>query len=81
MIDTNFDDIFGKTDETFSFNGTSSLSQVDPKDAEIEMLKAEIERLKSEIELMQTEVCAWHIFILLLSAILLVTPPLRMEAR
>nr|CAB3252943.1 huntingtin-interacting protein 1 [Phallusia mammillata] len=52
LIDTNFDDLFGSTDETFNFNG---VQQPDPRDQEIQMLRSEIERLKAEIELMQNE--------------------------
>nr|XP_018670719.1 huntingtin-interacting protein 1 isoform X2 [Ciona intestinalis] len=54
LIDTNFDELFGESDATFSFNGTST-PQPDPRDVEIHMLKLEIERLKAEIELMQSE--------------------------
>ncbi|XP_078482808.1 huntingtin-interacting protein 1 isoform X2 [Ciona intestinalis] len=54
LIDTNFDELFGESDATFSFNGTST-PQPDPRDVEIHMLRLEIERLKAEIELMQSE--------------------------
>ena len=57
LVDTNFDEMFGGMDETFSFNGLSGTSQTDPRDTEIEMLKAEIAKLKAEIEIMQSEVC------------------------